>query len=199
MVETRSGAVLEASPSRVQGSARTMQQQIDENVEAIALSTARMKAKFEALLALIEERLPLTPQKTPLNRPREQIIGGYQVLGNQGDDQKVQAIPIRDEARFVMQGRPPQMGIQPQPVPQPVLPRVGMPSGEAIEPRTRRQPMDANLHPIGRNDMDWGLPRPPRGYGGQFVQNEDGIRVRREYLRQPEPYQRADNYVQPAR
>ncbi|KAB5529529.1 hypothetical protein DKX38_019610 [Salix brachista] len=193
MVETRSGAILEASPSRVQGSVRIMQQQIDKNAEAIALSTARMEAKFEALLALIEERLPLTPRKTPPNRPREQIIGGDQVLRNQGDDQEVQAIPIRAEARIVMPGRPPQMRIQPQPVPQPVLPRVGMPSGEAIEPRTRRQPMDANLHPIGRNGMDWGLPRPPKGYGGQFVQNEDGIGVRREYLRQPEPYQRADN------
>ncbi|KAB5533762.1 hypothetical protein DKX38_016848 [Salix brachista] len=195
MVETRSGVVLEASPGRVQGSARTMQQQIDENAEAIASATARMEAKFESLLALIEERLPPTPQETPPNRPREQIIGGDQVLGNRGDDQEVQAIPIRAEARIAMPGRPPQMGIQPQLV----LPRVGMPIGEAIEPRARRQPMDANLQPIGRNGMDWGLPRPPMGYGGQFVQNEDGIRVRREYMRQAEPYQRADNYVQPAR
>uniref|UniRef100_A0A6N2KG82 Uncharacterized protein n=1 Tax=Salix viminalis TaxID=40686 RepID=A0A6N2KG82_SALVM len=73
---------------------------------------------------------------------------------------------------------------------------MGMPIGEAIEPRSRRQHMDATLHPTRKNGMDWGL---PRGYGGQFVQNEDGIGAGREYLRQPEPYQKADNYVQPAR
>ncbi|KAF9687757.1 hypothetical protein SADUNF_Sadunf02G0126200 [Salix dunnii] len=101
MVETRSGAVLEASPSEVQGSARIIQQQIDENVKAIASTTMRMEAKFEALLALIEER-------------------------------------------------PPQIGIQSHPV----LPRAGMPIGEVMEPRAIRQPMDANLHPIGRNGMD---------------------------------------------
>ncbi|KAF9673147.1 hypothetical protein SADUNF_Sadunf11G0118400 [Salix dunnii] len=104
MVETRSGAVLKASPNRVQGSARTMQQQIDENAEAIASATARMEAKFEALLALIEERLPPTPQETTPNRPQEQI---------KGDDQEIQAIPIRAEARIAMPGRPLQMGIQP--------------------------------------------------------------------------------------
>ena len=141
MVETRSGAVLEASPSRIQGSARTIQQQIDENAEAIASATAKMEAKFEALLALIEERLPPTPQETTPNRPREQIIGGDQVSGDQGDDQEVQAIPIRVEARFAMPGRPPQMGIQPQPV----LPRMGMPMGEEFEPRARRQATGANL------------------------------------------------------
>ncbi|KAF9664736.1 hypothetical protein SADUNF_Sadunf16G0049100 [Salix dunnii] len=98
-----------------------------------------------------------------------------------------------------MPGRPLQMGIQPQPVPQPVLPGVGMPIEEAIEVRARRLHMDANLQPIGRNGMDWGLPRPPREYGGQFVQNEDRIGSGREYLRQSKPYQRADNYVRPAR
>ncbi|KAF9672588.1 hypothetical protein SADUNF_Sadunf11G0057800 [Salix dunnii] len=68
--------------------------EVQEQCSAIA----RMEAKFEALLALIEERLPPTSQETPLNRPREQIIEGDQVLGNQGNDQEVQAIPIRAEA-----------------------------------------------------------------------------------------------------
>ena len=71
--------------------------------------------------------------------------------------------------------------------------------GEEFEPRARRQATGANLQPIGRNGKDWGLPRPPREYGGQFVQNKSGLGAGREYLRQPEPYQRADNYVQPAR
>ncbi|KAF9662327.1 hypothetical protein SADUNF_Sadunf18G0041400 [Salix dunnii] len=66
-----------------------------------------MEAKFEALLALIEERLPSMPQETPPNWHREQIIGGDQVLGNQGDDQEVYTIPIRAETRFAMLGRPP--------------------------------------------------------------------------------------------
>ena len=66
-----------------------MQQQINENAEAIASATARREAKFEAILAFIEAKLPPTPKEAPPNGPREQIIRRDQVLVNQGDDKEV--------------------------------------------------------------------------------------------------------------